>query len=70
MAGHFVNFEQYVWSNTDQFISNLDQNMIEDVSEVELYVIFINFRQVWMLELKYQRVHGEYTVIVLTWWDE
>ncbi len=31
---------------------------------------FINFRQVWMLELKYQRVHGEYTVIVLTWWDE
>ncbi len=36
---HFVEFERCFCSNIDHFKGNLDENTIEHVSEMELYII-------------------------------
>ncbi len=38
-TGHFVEFERCFWSKTDHFMVNLGTNVIEHVSEMELYNI-------------------------------
>ncbi len=38
-SGHFVEFEQCFCSKTDHFTGNLGANTIEQVSEMELYII-------------------------------
>ncbi len=61
LPGHFVEFEQCFFSKSDHFTGNLGANMIEHISEMELYIILLTLekfecRNLTYLITKYQWV--------------
>ncbi len=58
---HFVEFEQYFCSKTDYFTGNLGANMIEHVSEVELYIFLSTLEkfECWNLSFNHEILAGE-----------